>query len=227
MHNPRMIANTGLALICALLVQTKSFAEPMNIVEAKQSLRTYHDSGLYDKEIQTIANQANQYILQEAKLNQQRKHPLKLAIVLDVDETSLSYYEAIEKRDFCYNASKARETILNQKAPAIQPILKLYNEALKHDISVFFVTARHDDTYDATARNLQKAGYQHWAAIYTRPNHLKDGKHSRAPFKTDIRAKITQKGYTIIASIGDQNSDLSGGYAKKTFKLPNPFYYIP
>ncbi|MGB6550988.1 MAG: HAD family acid phosphatase [Xanthobacteraceae bacterium] len=30
----------------------------------------------------------------------------------------------------------------------------------------------------------------------------------------------------MIANVGDQESDLSGGYAEKTFKLPNPFYYI-
>jgi acid phosphatase len=28
----------------------------------------------------------------------------------------------------------------------------------------------------------------------------------------------------IIANMGDQASDLAGGHAEKTFKLPNPFY---
>ena len=37
-------------------------------------------------------------------------------------------------------------------------------------------------------------------------------------------SKITADGYTIIANLGDQESDLAGGYAEKTFKLPNPFY---
>jgi hypothetical protein len=27
--------------------------------------------------------------------------------------------------------------------------------------------------------------------------------------------------------MGDQESDLSGGYAEKTFKLPNPVYFLP
>jgi hypothetical protein len=27
--------------------------------------------------------------------------------------------------------------------------------------------------------------------------------------------------------MGDQLSDLEGGYAERTFKLPNPFYWIP
>jgi hypothetical protein len=34
-------------------------------------------------------------------------------------------------------------------------------------------------------------------------------------------------GYTIIANMGDQFSDLEGGFSERTYKLPNPFYYIP
>jgi hypothetical protein len=30
----------------------------------------------------------------------------------------------------------------------------------------------------------------------------------------------------VTANIGDQPSDLSGGYAEKTFLLPNPFYRV-
>ena len=29
-----------------------------------------------------------------------------------------------------------------------------------------------------------------------------------------------------IANVGDQPSDLAGGYAERTFLLPNPFYRI-
>jgi hypothetical protein len=30
-----------------------------------------------------------------------------------------------------------------------------------------------------------------------------------------------------VASMGDQQSDLTGGYAERTFKLPNPVYFLP
>jgi hypothetical protein len=30
-----------------------------------------------------------------------------------------------------------------------------------------------------------------------------------------------------VLNMGDQLSDLEGGYAERTFKLPNPFYWIP
>ena len=39
--------------------------------------------------------------------------------------------------------------------------------------------------------------------------------------------QIEQQGYTIIANIGDQPSDLDGGFSEQTYLLPNPFYRIP
>ena len=33
--------------------------------------------------------------------------------------------------------------------------------------------------------------------------------------------------HTIIANVGDQWSDLDGGFAERVFKLPNPVYFIP
>jgi acid phosphatase len=50
---------------------------------------------------------------------------------------------------------------------------------------------------------------------------------SAADFKVPQRRKIEAAGYTIIANIGDQPSDLAGGHAERTYLLPNPFYRIP
>jgi len=44
--------------------------------------------------------------------------------------------------------------------------------------------------------------------------------------KTARRAALTAEGFTLIASIGDQESDLAGGFVERTFKLPNPFYAV-
>ena len=46
-------------------------------------------------------------------------------------------------------------------------------------------------------------------------------------FKAPERRKLAEQGYTIILNMGDQESDLRGGYAEKTFKLPNPVYFLP
>jgi hypothetical protein len=50
---------------------------------------------------------------------------------------------------------------------------------------------------------------------------------SAADYKAPERAKIASQGFTIIANVGDQPSDLAGGYAERTFLEPNPFYRIP
>jgi predicted secreted acid phosphatase len=46
-------------------------------------------------------------------------------------------------------------------------------------------------------------------------------------YKSGTRAYIESNGYDIVADIGDQFSDLEGGFADKTFKMPNPNYYLP
>ena len=99
-------------------------------------------------------------------------------------------------------------------------------------VEVFFVTGRHERQRDGelasvwTLRNLANAGYQNVSRdhLYMRdPNsHGPVSKH-----KIDARIAIEQKGFTIIANIGDQESDLVGHHAERTFKVPNPFYHIP
>jgi len=90
--------------------------------------------------------------------------------------------------------------------------------------AVFFITGRPPELRDATERNLRQAGYQPAAVIL-----LPEGKtfESEVDFKAPERRKLAEQGYTIILNMGDQESDLRGGYAEKTFKLPNPVYFLP
>ena len=46
-------------------------------------------------------------------------------------------------------------------------------------------------------------------------------------YKSATRAHIESLGYEIVGNFGDQFSDLEGGFADRTFKLPNPNYYLP
>jgi predicted secreted acid phosphatase len=47
------------------------------------------------------------------------------------------------------------------------------------------------------------------------------------PYKSGTRAYIESQGYDIVGNFGDQFSDLLGGFSDKTFKMPNPNYYLP
>ena len=214
-----------LAIACAFTIQSKSFAEPANLGQLKKALETYHDSGVYQQELQQTTQKAMHYLRERVAANAGLPHPEKLAIVLDIDETSVSNYNHLQTHNYGYNKQKWDKSLVAANAPAIEPILSLYQTALKQHVSVFFVTGRTDALKEATEANLKAVGYKQWAALYFRPSD--DKQPSIIPFKTEARAAISKQGFTIIESIGDQTSDLTGGYAEKTYKLPNPYYYIP
>ncbi|KTD32832.1 acid phosphatase, class B [Legionella nautarum] len=215
----------AISLGIALFLTSLAYAEPPNLGILKKELMTYHDSGLYLKEISCVVAKAQSYILQQAALNERQGNKKKLAIVLDIDETTLSNYKTIAQHRFSATRKQIVQDILAADAPAIQPMLALYSNARKHGIEVFFVTGRSMALMKATRKNLLSAGYNHWAGLYLRPDDYKQS--SIIPFKSRARKSITQQGYTIVASIGDQYSDFKGGYAQKGFKLPNPYYYLP
>lgn len=220
-----LLFQMGILLSLILVFCPPGYSEPTNITLAKIEAIKYHDSGRYEQELTQTIQQAQRYILEKARTNQHSKHPQKLALVLDIDETSISNYDKMAQRDFAPNKAQIHKEILAANSPAIKPLLTLYRKAMEHGVSVFFVTGRNDSERYATVKNLKNVGYAHWAGIYFKPQNY--AKSSARPFKSGIRAQISQKGYLIIASIGDQYSDIEGGHALKGFKLPNPYYYLP
>ncbi|MDP3268196.1 MAG: HAD family acid phosphatase [Legionella sp.] len=218
---PRLL----IAFYSCLIGATPLFAEPANLSLVQKEIRTYYDSGLYEEELAQTINKARQFILEQAKTNQAQQKQQKLALVLDIDETSISNYQKMVKRNFQADQQQIHAEILKANSPAIKPMLSLYKDALKHGIQVFFVTGRNESERQATQLNLIKAGYSNWSGLYLRPQNYSE--KSIIPFKSQTRALIAKQGYTIVASIGDQYSDIKGGYAEKGFKLPNPFYYLP
>jgi predicted secreted acid phosphatase len=113
------------------------------------------------------------------------------------------------------------------RADVIAPTLALFKAARAKAVEVFFVTGRREegDQRQWTVKNLQQAGYDGWAGLSMRPRS--DINPSVIQYKSGERAKIAAQGYTIIANMGDQQSDLAGGFAERAYKLPNPFYFIP
>ncbi len=219
------IFNRTIALLIGLFVSISTVygAEPENLDTAKQALVNYHDSGEYMQDLNAKIMQTELYLLQQVKANQQSAHPQKLAIVLDIDETALSNYARMYKMDFG-GTRQAREAIMDKaQLPAIAATLALTKLAQENHVAVFFITGRPSDMRDSTIKNLHRAGFKDWQGLSLAPN--KYTQPSMSTFKTAARKAITHQGYDIILNIGDQDSDLNGGYAKKTIKLPNPFYY--
>jgi predicted secreted acid phosphatase len=202
-----------------------SFAEPSNLSVLKHNVRQYHDSGQYEQEVTEQIQHAKEFLLQQVEYYKTHKTNNKLALVLDIDETSLSNYQQIAKRDFSGDPSEIHKEILAADAPALKATLSLYKTAIEQGIAVFFVTGRQLSELEATKQNLTAAGYKDWAGLFVRPKNYQQ--KSIIPFKSSRRARIEKQGYIILATIGDQTSDINGGHAIKGFKLPNPYYYIP
>ncbi len=143
----------------------------------------------------------------------------KPAVVLDIDETSLSNLSGLQASG--YTTAGLLPAALGN-LPAIAPTLAFYRDAVAHHVSVFFVTGRAGYLQSITQSNLDAAGYTGgYAAL--------DLNTAGAPveqYKASTRAAIEKMGYDIIVNLGDQESDLDGGYADQGFKLPDPFYFI-
>jgi len=109
--------------------------------------------------------------------------------------------------------------------PAISHTLQVFKTAQTLHVTVFFITGRPESQRKSTERNLAAVGYKGYQKLYMVPDRAHFA--LAADFKAPIRAQIEKAGYTIIANVGDQPSDLQGGHSEKDFLLPNPFYRVP
>ena len=80
----------GLALVFAATAVTA--VEPTNLSTAKQQVGLYVASGEYGREVARVAAEANQYLIRRIPkgVPKSAKHSNKLAVVFDIDETTLS-----------------------------------------------------------------------------------------------------------------------------------------
>ncbi|WP_405581343.1 HAD family acid phosphatase [Streptomyces sp. NBC_01190] len=163
-------------------------------------------------------------------------HGKKPAIVLDVDDTSLLTYNYELEVGFNYTPASNQAYLDTKNMPAVFGMDTLANWASAHGITVFWITGRGESQRADTVRNLSAVGYQatpDTAHLYlkntaTPPAYLACGATcTTIEYKSGTRAHIESLGYDIVGNFGDQYSDLSGGYADKSFKLPNPMYYLP
>ncbi len=195
--------------------------EPANLEYAKQAVTRYLASGEYAQDVAAVALRANKYLTK--RVAQPAKPGEKRAIVFDIDETTLSNLSHIKAEDYGYVPAVWDRWVDTAQGRAIVPVQVVYDLAVRNNVAVIFITAREPAEAAATEKNLRQVGYETWTKIFYRPA---DFKGSVQGYKTDTRRKLVAEGYTIVANIGDQESDLAGGYAEKTFKLPNPVYIV-
>lgn len=218
-----------------------------NAGDLKAVLTQYHDTGVYEAQIAKVDAVAvkwlNKFRTQRAVAG--RKHASKArtkaraahhrrggqkqwwnkkpAVVFDVDETLLSNWTAILADGFVYGP-KSQAEATDEIGTAIKPSLDLYNVVKSKGIDIFLITGRGEAVRDHTAHNLETQGFTGYKQLVLKPAGFTG---TTVAYKAGARKAIEDQGYDILATVGDQYSDLAGGYADSAFKLPNPFYYLP
>jgi hypothetical protein len=183
----------------------------------------------YANEMAGIESKAENFLAARNK-----HHSATKAIVLDVDDTTLNTYSYEIYSSFVYNPTTNAAFVTAEVFPAVFGMPDLVADAQADGYTVFFLTGRPETQRTATADNLQNVGYP---TVPAGQMFLKDQAlpwlTSCTPtcttqqYKTLTRQHIESMGYDIVANFGDQFSDLNGGFADRTYKIPNPMYFIP
>lgn len=196
-------------------------------------LHTFDPNGAYANEMAGIADTAQKYLAKpKPKGVYDTKKGIK-AILFDVDDTTLNTYNYEIYSNFVYVPSQNAEFVNAAAFPAVPHMVELEHFAESKGYTVFFLTGRGIAQHDGTVANLTDVGYDVTDANVYLKDLTAPWLASCAPtcstvqYKSLTRQHIESLGYRIVANFGDQYSDLSGGYADRTFKLPNPMYYLP
>lgn len=189
----------------------------INMDTAKAAVQNYYENGMYDAEMNEIIDDTIE------KLSAMNLTDKSLA-VFDIDETILSNYPHTKELGFGFNWELWHEWLLKADAPVIPQTKRLYDWLIANGVKIVFVTGRQYEVRDATLKNLEEQGITEFENLITRSP--KTSKMSAIVFKNYERSVLSDKGYDIILTIGDQWSDLEGENTGLKVKLPNYLYLI-
>lgn len=138
--------------------------------------------------------------------------PAKPAIVLDLDETVVdnSYYNAwLIGEGRSYTTDTWKQWTAEKKATAVpgsQQFLKLADSL---GVTIFYVSNRAVDEYQATLENMQALGYPQLDSSHFYLKTTTSGKEER-------RQAIYSQGYNVLLYFGDNLNDFDAGFEKGT-----------
>ncbi|CAL1384321.1 unnamed protein product [Linum trigynum] len=152
----------------------------------------------------------------------------KDAWLFDVDDTLLSTIPYFKQHQFggeMFNATAFNEWASKRKATPLEHTMRLYKVLKSMGVQIFLVSSRREDLRSATTDNLVDVGYHGWKSLFLRGNDELNG--GVAQYKANVRQQLINDGYRIWGTVGDQFNSFAGlPSAGRTFKLPNPLYYV-
>ena len=196
----------------------------VNLDTVKDRLKQYHDCtrGCYTRDLDLQADRAVAFLRQRLAHRGDQEKP---ALVLDIDETTLTNYPEMLKGGFAYDPNVFNAWVESGAATAIPGTLRIYQEAQKLGVSVFFLTGRPESQRAATERNLRSQGFENWQELILRAPA--QASLTALEYKSSARAVIEAHGYRIVLNVGDQWSDLRGKpEAELSVKYPDPYYSL-
>ncbi|ATY10150.1 acid phosphatase [Amycolatopsis sp. AA4] len=234
------VAGGATALAGSDAVTAAHGREPANIGQVKNDVKAYYGDWLdasgkhHYSETSRFVTDTKRVVADAKRYLQQKLGKVKNpAIVLDVDDTSEVTYGWEADNDFGFDPVKQQKAIDDGTFEANKPVLELAKWAADHGVAIYFLTGRNDKQGPQSLKNLANEGYPTPAGAYfkpktTPPDYLPCGLTcNTVQYKSGTRAHIQSTGAHIVLNVGDQFSDLEGGYADHPVKLPNPMYYLP
>ncbi|MHC5263763.1 HAD family acid phosphatase [Streptomyces sp. UC4497] len=229
----------------------KTTAEPHNIGLLTKEIDSYYGAkqdadgvwqaspdSPYAQDLVRIEKGAKRQIAAAAKKHHGKGD--KPAIVFDIDDTLLLSLDYEKKTNYIYNDASWKEYVGKADRPAVFGTPALIRYAESKGVEVFYNSGLGETQRSAAVENLKKVGIDvnlDADHVFLKdkadpPAYLADCATAAAwncttvQYKSGTRKHIESRGYDIVGNFGDQYSDLEGGYADKTYKLPNPTYYV-
>ncbi|GAB4009235.1 HAD family acid phosphatase [Nocardioides ultimimeridianus] len=179
------------------------------------------------------------------------EHAPRQAVVFDVDATLLLDYAFEEATHFNYDPAVNNTWVQDEAFPAVPGMPQLLQQIAARGYDLYGITGRPFSQEDATIGNLTAQGfttdgtatgtplfdndnlYTKWntADPAAKPAYI--GTCTLSPtcntveYKANTRKHVEQDlGDDVVMNVGDQWSDLEGGYADAHTKIPNPTYFL-
>jgi predicted secreted acid phosphatase len=176
--------------------------------------------GLEYAETQTYKDEFEQAI--QSALVAAKKHlkTPKRAVVSDLDETLFDNRE-FDREYPVFRRDLWNEWVEKESAPLHSLTAKFLAWARDNGFAVFLVTTRSEEQRKSTIGNLVKKGVA-YDGLYMRPV---GNVQSHEKLKSHFRKEIQDMGFKVAVNVGDQWSDLAGGFAEDCEKIPNKMYF--
>ena len=189
--------------------------KPENLTIARKDVKEYYESGRFYTQVEDVVKEAE-------KEFDKIKIKNNSAVVFDVDETALDNYALAKSMGFGYVYKMNKEWNAEMKSPALKPVKELYDYLLERGVHIIFLTGRNFPEYEVTYQNLKNVGYTVFDTLITQIGD--ETKMKSRDFKSSKRVFLTNEGYDIIGTVGDQWSDLRGEDHGIQVKIPNYLY---